>query len=124
MKNHPTVIWFNENSDNKSTGIETNNSDYQTLKDMAFCAGADDCGIADIDSDALQDEKKEILSIYPETKAVMSIVIKLNRENVRCVSAFMRFPLQQDFPWMPLNGRAKCGQFPTKPLQRLPGWGT
>ncbi len=86
MNNHPAVIWFNENSDDKSTGIEINNFDYQTLKDMAICAGADDCGIANIVSTALQDEKKEILSIYPETKAVMSIVIKLNRENVRCVS--------------------------------------
>ena len=86
MKNHPTVKWFNENSDKKSTGIKITDVDYKTLKDMAVSAGADDCGIADIYSAALEDEKNEILSIYPETKAVISIVIKLNRENVQCVS--------------------------------------
>ncbi|MBU1397652.1 MAG: SCP2 sterol-binding domain-containing protein [Proteobacteria bacterium] len=60
--------------------------DYDKLKDIAREAGVDDCGIADIYSTDLEDEKEGILALYPKTKALISIVIRLNRENIRCVS--------------------------------------
>jgi epoxyqueuosine reductase QueG len=83
---HPTVKWFNENSDIQSGNIDLIDMDFEKVKEIAKEAGADDCGIADIYSTALKDEKEEILTLYPKTKALISIVISLNRENVRCVS--------------------------------------
>ncbi len=83
---HPTVKWFNENSDIQSGNMDLTDMDYEKLKEMAREAGADDCGIADICSTDLEDEKEEILALYPKTKALISIIISLNRENVRCVS--------------------------------------
>lgn len=86
IKNHPTVKWFNRDSGSHRTGIKEDQLNYEIIKAMAHEAGADDCGLADIESAALEKEKQEILSLYPKTRTVISIVIKLNRENIQCVS--------------------------------------
>ncbi len=86
QKDHPDIKWFNEHSDNARQPLTNNKIEYSQLKDLASKAGADDCGIADINCPELAEEKKDILSIYPETRGLLSVVINLNRENVRCVS--------------------------------------
>lgn len=86
IKDHPTVKWFNENSDIRSGNMNLTDIDYGKLKEIAGEAGADDCGIADIYSTDLEDEKEGILALYPKTKSLISIVVRLNRENIRCVS--------------------------------------
>ena len=83
---HPTIKWFKENSDIQSGNMDLVDMDYKKLKEIAREVGADDCGIADICSADLEDEKEDILALYPKTKALISIVISLNPENVRCVS--------------------------------------
>ena len=86
QKDHPDIKWFNEHSDNARQPLTNNKIEYSQLKDLAEKAGADDCGIADINCSELAEEKKDILSIYPQTHSLLSVVINLNRENVRCVS--------------------------------------
>lgn len=86
MQNHPTVKWFNENADKEGIEKDLPAVDYELIKEIVLGAGADDCGIAEINCAALDSEKHEILSIYPNTNALISIVIKLCRENIRCVS--------------------------------------
>ncbi len=86
IMDHPTIKWFNENPDIQSDNMDLIDVDYKKLKEIARKAGADDCGIADICSVDLEDEKEVIVALYPKTKALISIVISLNRENVRCVS--------------------------------------
>lgn len=51
----------------------------------AFClrAGADDAGFASIDSPDLDGEGREILGRFPFARTLMSLVFKLNRENIR-----------------------------------------
>lgn len=85
-KDHPTIKWFNENSEAQAIKAPLSIMDSTELKKLARQAGADDCGIADLFSTELEKEKHDILALYPKTKSVISIVISLNRENVRCVS--------------------------------------
>ncbi len=86
IKEHPTIKWFNENSETRTVKGPSDHIDSKELKKLAREAGADDCGIADIFSAELEEEKDDILALYPKTKALISIVISLNRENVRCIS--------------------------------------
>lgn len=85
-KNHPTVKWFNENPEVQTDGMEFDAFDYKKLKELAKEAGADDCGVADLSCPTLENEQGELLSLYPETKSIICLVIKLNRVNVQCVS--------------------------------------
>ncbi|MCP4670130.1 MAG: 4Fe-4S ferredoxin [Desulfobacula sp.] len=91
QKDHPDINWFNEHfkntqSDNTQVAFNIQKIEYSYLKNLAETAGADDCGIADINSPELVEEKNDILSIYPGTCSLLSVVIVLNRENVRCVA--------------------------------------
>lgn len=86
MNDHPTIKWFNENRDAGLLESNPPDMDHVLIKKLARDAGADDCGIAHISSPDLGDEKNEILSVYPKTKSLISLVIRLNRENVQCVS--------------------------------------
>ena len=86
MEDHPTVKWFNEMSETRAAESGPLVTDYNKIKEMAVDAGADDCGIADVYSLDLENEREGILALYPKTNALISIVIKLNRENVQCVS--------------------------------------
>ena len=86
LKNHPDISWFNEHSENIQESLANKKIEYSYLKELAAEAGSDDCGIVDINCTELVEEKQDILSLYPETKSLLSVVITLNRENVRCVS--------------------------------------
>ncbi|MBA4369550.1 MAG: 4Fe-4S ferredoxin [Desulfobacterium sp.] len=86
MNDHPTVKWFNENTKTRSGKSDLLDIEYKIIKEMAMEAGADDCGITNILSPDLKNEKEDILALYPKTRALISLVIKLNRENVQCVS--------------------------------------
>jgi ferredoxin len=46
-------------------------------------AGADDVGFVAIERDELDDQRAEILGLYPWTKGLISIVCRMNREPVR-----------------------------------------
>ncbi len=84
LKDHPTVKWFHEN-ENKLPVLQ-HPFDRNALEKIVFDAGADDFGVVGIDHPDLANEKKEILSLYPKTRSLVSIVLKLNPENVRCIS--------------------------------------
>ncbi len=86
MKDHPTIKWFHENPHTAEGTPYVHDIDYDALKELVLDSGADDCGIVSIDSNDLNDERNDILTLYPKTKTLISIVIKLNRENVQCVS--------------------------------------
>ncbi|QGM96311.1 SCP2 sterol-binding domain-containing protein [Methylocystis parvus] len=57
--------------------------DAQALRDLAFAAGADDVGFVAIDDPALDDQRAEILSVFPFARTLISFVVKINRENLR-----------------------------------------
>lgn len=57
--------------------------DANWLKEICLKAGADDVGFVEIDRPAIADQKNDILATYAKTKSLISMVFKMNRENIR-----------------------------------------
>lgn len=85
LENHPTVKWYQEQSkveqDKGPSKVEA-----EWVKEVVLDAGADDVGVVEIDRPELADQREELLRVFPKTKALISIVVRLNPENVRSVS--------------------------------------
>ncbi|MBT8352589.1 MAG: 4Fe-4S binding protein, partial [Deltaproteobacteria bacterium] len=117
---HPTVKWFKQNSAIMSGDLNLGDMEYKKLKEISREAGADDCGIADIYSKDLVNEKEDILALYPKTKALISIVISLNRENVRCVSrAVSDLEFMQGFEWSNMVAKKLAAVLKTQDINVL-----
>lgn len=79
---HPTVKWWRERSiDNQSTSTLTLNS--ESLRTLCLEAGADDVGFVEIHRPLIADQCSDILAAFPPTKALISFVCRMNRENIR-----------------------------------------
>lgn len=86
LDEHPTVKHYREQLIVNPTSISRTDLDAKWLKNVALGAGADDVALVEIDRPAIAEHRKDILEIFPRTKSLMSIVCKLHRENIRCVS--------------------------------------
>src|SRR5581483_8170664 len=53
------------------------------LRQVCLEAGADDTGFIPIDRPEIADQKSEILSLLPGAKTLVSLVTRMNRENIR-----------------------------------------
>lgn len=58
----------------------------EELRKICRNEGADDCGFVDIGRPALASEYDDVLRIFPETKTLVSIVRKANRDSIRSAS--------------------------------------
>lgn len=58
-------------------------SDARRLRELALEAGADDAGLVSIDDPALDDQREDILAAFPFTRSLISLVMRMNRENIR-----------------------------------------
>jgi ferredoxin len=57
--------------------------DATTLRALCFDAGADDVGFVEVDRPALTDDREDVLAVLPGARTLISIVRRMNRENVR-----------------------------------------
>jgi len=57
--------------------------DADWLRTLCLEAGADDVGFVSVDHPDLAGERSEILALFPAAKALISIVCRMNRENIR-----------------------------------------
>ena len=57
--------------------------DQEWLRNLCLEAGADDVGFVGIDRPELVKDKPDILNAFPSTKALISFVIRMNREPIR-----------------------------------------
>lgn len=57
--------------------------DSDWLRQICLEAGADDVGFVEIDRSAVADQKADILSTFAKTRTLVSMVFRMNRENVR-----------------------------------------
>src|SRR5206468_12722235 len=57
--------------------------DRAWLKQLVLDAGADDVGFVEIGRPALDDQRADILKAFPHTKALISFVVRMNREAIR-----------------------------------------
>ncbi len=85
LEEHPTVKRYREKVAARPAAAD-GRLDAQWLKEMARESGADDVVLISITSPAVEDQKADILALFPRTKSLISIVCRLNPENVRCVS--------------------------------------
>jgi ferredoxin len=85
LEDHPTVKWYQERS---QAGVESMASKVEAewVKQVVLDAGADDVGIVEIDRAELADQRDDMLRAYPKARALISMVVRLNPENVRSLS--------------------------------------
>ncbi|MDT5299284.1 MAG: hypothetical protein QOG79_2526 [Mycobacterium sp.] len=57
--------------------------DADWLREVCLGAGADDVAFASVDNPALVSEREHVESALPGTKTYISLVVKMNRDNVR-----------------------------------------
>lgn len=81
LSEHPTVKRFYEQ--NSGHGILQGPAilDAAWLRQVCLESGADDAGFVDITN--MAEQKAEILAAFPDTKTVISVVCRMNRENIR-----------------------------------------
>src|SRR4030095_2200106 len=81
LSEHPSVKRFRERPTVPATGQPVM-LDAGELRDFCLKAGADDVGFVDIAQGELAGERDEILRFFPLTKALISFVVRLNREPI------------------------------------------
>jgi NAD-dependent dihydropyrimidine dehydrogenase PreA subunit len=79
LDDHPAVVRFRRSSPRLRPGT----LDAARLKQICLDAGADDVGFVEIDRPELQDQRGDLLGLYPWTKALVSIVCRMNLEPIR-----------------------------------------
>src|SRR5512145_625911 len=84
---HPTVKRFHEQQRATSATAGSLNQnetmpklEAEWLRKLCLDAGADDVGFVDL---VQLDEREDILRFFPHTKAVISFVLRMNREPIR-----------------------------------------
>src|SRR5215510_7704703 len=56
--------------------------DAQELRYLCLAAVADDFGFVDVDRPELANERDDILRFFPQTKSLISFVLRMNREPI------------------------------------------
>lgn len=80
IKEHPTVA-----AHRRKLAAEKISEplDAAWLRQLCLDAGADDVGFVEVDRPALAGERSHIQRAFPHTRSVISIVLRMNRDNVR-----------------------------------------
>lgn len=79
---HPTVLRYRETvSPTLMANIQT--LDASWLRKLALEAGADDAGCISLHRAELDGQRDDILQCFPQAKALLSFMLRMNRENIR-----------------------------------------
>src|SRR4051794_41056485 len=79
LDDHPSVVRFRQSEPHPRPG----RIDVERLRRICLDAGADDVGFVAIDRPELDDQRADILRLYPWTKGLISLVCRMNREPIR-----------------------------------------
>jgi len=79
LDEHPTVLRYRQSPDSPPPKI----LDAPRIRQLCLDAGADDVGFISIGRPELDDQRQDILSLFPWTKGLVSIVCRMNREPIR-----------------------------------------
>src|SRR5687767_9100665 len=82
LEDHPTVRRFRLKTLN-AVPPRKEPLDAEWLKQLVLDAGADDVGFVEIGRPALDDQREGILKAFPQTKTLISFVVRMNREAIR-----------------------------------------
>jgi ferredoxin len=79
LDQHPTVVAVRSRPARPAPGRVS----AAWLREVCLAAGADDVGFVAIDRDEIAADRPDILQTFPETKTLVSLVCRMNREPVR-----------------------------------------
>lgn len=82
LEDHPTVQRIRLKT-LPSIRPRTESPDAGWLKQLVLDAGADDVGFVEIGRPALDDQRQDILKVFPHTRTLISFVVRMNREAIR-----------------------------------------
>jgi ferredoxin len=83
LETHPTVVRFRELQQSAVTVQSPAILDADWLRQLCRNAGADDVGFVAISRHEVDDQRDEILSTFPATQTLISIVSRMHREPIR-----------------------------------------
>ena len=83
LTEHPSVRRYFERKTISKTIEPVGPLDSAWVRQVVLDAGADDAGLASIDNPVLAPYREEILTIFPETRTCISVICRMNPENVR-----------------------------------------
>ena len=81
LEDHPTVRRIRLKTVPSAPAKEPLDAGW--LKKLVLEAGADDVGFVEIGRPALDDQREDILKSFPNTKTLISFVVRMNREAIR-----------------------------------------
>src|SRR6201997_1694707 len=84
LAEHPTVRRFHESQGERtSTADQPKPLDAAWLRQLCLDCGADDAGLVEIDRPALDNQRDDILRVFPAAKTLLSFVWRMSREPIR-----------------------------------------
>jgi Fe-S-cluster-containing hydrogenase component 2 len=81
LSEHPSVKRFRDRAAASAMGPPPM-LDAQELRDLCLAAGADDVGFVDVDRPELANQRHDIRQFFPQTKSLISFVLRMNREPI------------------------------------------
>ena len=81
LSEHPTVKAVRAKQVTETVSSVPLDADW--LRTLCLEAGADDVGFVEINRAEIADQRTEILTVFPHTKTLISLVGRMNRENIR-----------------------------------------
>ena len=83
LAEHPTVKVFRERQLEGPHPSAPDVLDSAWLRQLCLDAGADDVGFVEIDQPEVADQRDDILAAFPHARTLVSLVCRMNRENIR-----------------------------------------
>jgi NAD-dependent dihydropyrimidine dehydrogenase PreA subunit len=83
LAEHPTVKQFRKREAAGNELVRPRRLDSAWLRQVCLEAGADDVGFVEAGRPEIADQRGDILAVFPRTKALVSFVVRMNRENIR-----------------------------------------
>src|SRR5262249_14155309 len=81
LAEHPTVRRFHESAGDRPAPPTV--LDAAWLRQLCLDCGADDAGLVEIDRPALDNQRVDILRVFPAARTLLSFVCRMNREPIR-----------------------------------------
>jgi ferredoxin len=86
LLDHPTVKAVRARQPEGAAKAAPPVLDREELRALCLAAGADDVGFVEIERPALDSERAAILAALPDTRSLVSLVVRMNREPIRSPS--------------------------------------
>lgn len=81
LSEHPTVKKYQAQQIN--TAAASQPLDEAWLRQLVLDAGADDVGFVSIDRPELDDQREDLLKLFPTVRTIITFVVKMHKENIR-----------------------------------------